>query len=510
VGRLESAEFLEVGEFAMFIRDSFFYMFARGFPAVVTLATLATFTRLLDVEDYAIYSIVLVVVIFVKGILFTWIYQATNRFIPGTEQGREMWWRLSWRGFLLSIIPLLIFWVIFANYALLEKSVLRIFLPIVILIGSHELLLAYFRSVRNIRSYAIIHGVHTLSALLIGALLILHGYGLMGALLGYLISLAVSTATGVLLRNFTKVEGSDARGELVVSLKQAFLFGFPAGLSLVAASMFPVVDRLLLLWFSTAEAAGSYAAGYEFSFKTIFVVINILNLAAFPILVSHFRFNAARDVAEIFRRSLSLVIYVAIPALVAIYVLRYSLAEIFVGEAYRAAFVDILPFLGIAALASGLALAHLSYPMLLFQKVRPILFIVFIALGLNAGANVILIPEFGYMGAAWSSALSAIIMATLMERLGRRCFGYRLPWLFAIRVLAAVAVMVVAIKLMPVAQPVIHVCSAVIIGGVTYAAVARVLGVRLAEMDIRTENAKLGGARIVLPEVVNARGQWRE
>ncbi|RZJ37860.1 MAG: lipopolysaccharide biosynthesis protein, partial [Brevundimonas sp.] len=106
------------------------------------------------------------------------------------------------------------------------------------------------------------------------------------------------------------------------------------------------------------------------------------------------------------------------------------------------------------------------------RKTKNLLAAMAIPAGANVILNLILVPRFGLMGAAWATAASFALGLLATMALGRRVLALPVPWEALVRCGVATAVMAVAVSLVPPLGGIVELILAAGVGVIVYAAVA--------------------------------------
>lgn len=279
--------------------------------------------------------------------------------------------------------------------------------------------LSYLRAERRPLVYAAMALTRAaLGSVLILVLVVGAGLGVRGALIGSLGSAVVTSAigTGVLLRADLRPRWD---GALIVAM---LAFSLPLVPAATASWSLRLVDRFLLQAFEGSEAVGIYAAGY-----TIGLAVNVFAIQPFTLMWASARWDIYREqtrAPQIFAKvATGFTIAGSLAALgaaaFATDVVRLLLTPEFEPARY------VVPFSAFSAVLYGLyTLAGTG--LTVEGKTVWIATIFGAAAALNIGLNLVLIPAFGLMGAAYSTILGYAALAVATGAMSQRY--YRIPW----------------------------------------------------------------------------------
>jgi len=242
--------------------------------------------------------------------------------------------------------------------------------------------------------------------------------GVFGVVLGALVSAVVVAAAGFALLG--------RAGRLRVALDRRLArhmlgFSLPLVPAAIGAWTLNLSDRYLVGAFQGHAAVGVYSAGY-----TIGLVINALAVAPFSLAwgASFWQLSKSPRAAEIFARVMAgFVVAAAFLALVLSALSTDGLRLLFRPEFAAGRFV--VPFSAFAYVLYGVyTIGATGINVEGRTRVLP-LTMGAAAIG-NVGLNLVLIPAFGYMGAAVATVLSYAVLAISTTMLSQRY--YPVPW----------------------------------------------------------------------------------
>jgi len=233
----------------------------------------------------------------------------------------------------------------------------------------------------------------------LGAAVLFTGLGLIGLAEA---SLATNVVTALVLWRLAAVRAIDAsegaRPVGIVWLREAW----PLFVNQLLQGLFFKVDALLLPGLAGDAAAGVYAAAYKVS-EGAGIVSSSFTLAIFP------RLSRTSDLTSAYRMALTILLQVAFPLAVGIAILSEPIVGLVGGREY-------LPDSAIALtiLICYLPLSYVNgltqYVLIAAGKQRLLTSAFAIAFVFNVVANFALIPRYGYVGAAWVTVASELVL----------------------------------------------------------------------------------------------------
>jgi O-antigen/teichoic acid export membrane protein len=240
----------------------------------------------------------------------------------------------------------------------------------------------------------------TLVKTALGLVVLFAGFGMVGLAGASLVTNVLTTsvlwrlAAHVMPRHPTPTAGPTFRRWLPEA--------WPLFINQLLQGLFFKIDALLLPGLAGAVAAGTYAAAYKVS-EGAGVISSSFTLALFP------RLSRDTDLSGAYRMALRVLLQIAFPLAVGIGLLSEQIVALFGGREYLpdsaialSILICYLPF----SYANGLT----QYVLIAAGKQRMLTGAFAAALAFNLAANLVLIPRFSYVGAAWVTVASEIVL----------------------------------------------------------------------------------------------------
>ena len=427
----------------MLLRHSLLYLIARGLPGVIGFFTLAVYTRLLPPELYGHYALVLAGVNLANAVLFQWLRLGLLRFLPAYGDQPAPLLATLLMGYVVTAGIGLAFGGL--AFALAPDPAWRrlvlLALPLLWVQGWFQLNLYHMQSQLAPTRYGVLMLAKAVLALIGGTGLILLGFGAAGPLLALIVAMLVPS----LLFARTAWQGLGWPRPAPGLVRELLAYGLPLTATLALNFVISSSDRFLVAWFLGTEAAGTYAAGYDLGWVFVASVMMVVNLAGFPLVIRTMEAAGPAATQVQLRQYGLLLLVVALPAVIPVMMLAPNLARVVLGAPFRAEGARLLPLIALAALFAG---ARLYYANLAFQLSRKTLGQVWVSLAaalLNLALNLVWIPRFGLVGAAWATLLAYGFSLILAWWIGRRVFPTPMLSADALKPLGAAVVMALAL-----------------------------------------------------------------
>lgn len=460
----------------MFWKGVWGYLPANIVQGVVGFLTIVLFTRLLSPEDFGRYALAFSVMTLAHVAVFSWLEAAMARFWAAETPGPGMaghFASLYRAAFGLSglfvVVAAVALWLWPADP--LFKVALAAGLAgaparCLMKLGQER-----FRAAGEVRKAAGLDMAVAIGGLVIGVGFALAGWGGAAPLLG--LGLAPLAALPFVLPG----ELRQARGARFepARVKTYAKYGYPIAMSLALTVVLASTDRFLLATFLDEAAVGAYHAGYSIANRTLDVLFLWLGSAGQPALVMALERGGAERLKTAAREQLSTFLLIGLPAAAGVALVAVPLSEVLIGEDLRGAAASITPWIALSALLYGLTAYYFGQAFTLGRKTKHLLVAMAIPASANVILNLILVPRFGVMGAAWATAASFGLGLIATQAIGRRVLALPIPWESLIRCAIATGIMALAVSALPSVGGLAELILDASVGGLVYAAAALTL-----------------------------------
>ena len=479
----------------MFWRGVWGYLPANIVQGVVGFLAIILFTRLLGPEDFGRYALAFSVMTLAHVAVFSWLEAAMARFwaaqTPGAAQGHFA--SLYRTAFVLSAGFLALTGL--AVWLLPTDPLFKLALAVGLAGAPARCLVKLaqerFRAEGEVAKSARLDMAVTAGGLAIGVGFALAGAGGAAPLLG--LGLAPLAALPFVLPGELK----QARGGTFEAgrVRDYAMYGYPIAASLALTVVLSSTDRFVLDAYLGEAAVGAYHASYSIANRTLDVLFLWLGTAGQPALVMALERGGAERLKVAAREQLSTFLLVGLPAAAGVALVARPLSEVLIGEELRTAAASVTPWIALSALLFGLTAYYFGQAFTLGKKTKRLLVAMAFPAGLNVILNLILVPQFGLMGAAWATAASfgAGMIATWM--IGRRVVALPIPWESLARCSVATGIMALVVSQLPAVGGLVELILDASVGGIVYAAAALILnaaGVRDVAADLMARRGLRG------------------
>jgi len=252
-------------------------------------------------------------------------------------------------------------------------------------------------------------GVSVLATVLrttFGGVALFVGFGLVGLAAASALTNVVTALTLWRLAARTTPAAGVSQNRPIGWLRESW----PLFVNQLLQGLFFKVDAVLLLPLAGAAAAGTYAAAYKVS-EGAGIVSSTFTLALFPRLARRGdpAMRSGQGLADAYRLPLRLLLQAAFPLTAGVALLSESIVTVVGGRDYLPESAIALSIL-ICYLPLSYANGLIQYLLIAAGRQRLLTGAFVAVLGFNVVANLILIPRFSYVGAAWVTVVSEIVL----------------------------------------------------------------------------------------------------
>ena len=408
--------------------DTLRYLPAAIVPAGISVASIAIFTRLFDSLDYGRYALVISTTTITIMLLSGWIGQSVLRYLPrfkAEERLGEFVVKLAVvvAGVVLvaTIVALLVKTVFGPRLGAYAPFLLAAWLLVLAEIVFSSLGSAYQANMMS-KDYTIFKVTGSVLRLSLALLYVLYvtrdikALVLAGAVaqLVLVIPMAVRFGVGRHLR-------MRARPMDPAFLKMLAAYGIPMMGWMIASQVLALSDRFVIAAFRSDSEVGIYSATYNLVSMGFGLVSGPILIACYPIIISAWERGNRKEIPALLTAFSRYYLLAVLPIVLTLSVFSREIVSILLGSDFREGYT-IVPFVIAGVAAWGLSMVgHKGLEIL--EKTGLMLRLVGIAAGLNIVLNLVVVPRYGYQGAAATTMISYLsypVMVWFVTREGVR------------------------------------------------------------------------------------------
>lgn len=400
------------------------YFAARVLAAICGLLAVAVYTRLATPEVYGVFTLVMGSGFTIFAVCFHWIQSALLRFLPAEDGERPVALGASLAGFAMVTVLLVVAAtsVMVLDLVAVSAELMLFAVAMAITYAALEISLAVVHARQRPTTYALMLAARAAGSVVLGSLFLLAGYGAPGLLFGVLIAHAVPALYLTWQWRYRLVRQRFELG----AVKRMAAFGLPLGIVGMAAAVIGISDRYLLALLIGVDAAGTYAAPYDLAQRSLQIVMLSAFLAISPTIFRSYELNDHSQFNANLLQQARLILVTALPIATIMAATAPLIGRLLFGAEFRDAAATLIPWIIAATLVQGITSYYYSYCFTLAKRTITNAVIVSAAAALNIVLNLLLIPLYGALGAAFATFASFAFVLAITLVATR--FWLPLPW----------------------------------------------------------------------------------
>ena len=432
-------------------------------------------TKNIPIEEYGIWVQISVTIGLIPAVVMLGLPFTMVRFLAAAKKKEEIqegFYSIAFIVLFTSAIASFLLFLLSKPIAasLLDNNltIARILSLIVFIECLNGLLLNFFRTFQQIKTYSIFLFIRTWLNVALVAYFVLSGYGIFGAVMGLLISSSfvflimaslIISEIGIIIPKFTHI-------------REYLSFGIPTVPGNLSVWIVNSSDRYVIGIFLGTAFVGYYSPGYTLG--------NIINMFMAPlafmlpmVLSKYYDENNMNGVKTVLKYSLKYFLLLAIPSVFGLSLLSKPILTILSTPEIASQGYLITPFVALSALLFG-AYAVIVQIIILEKKTKITGAIWIIAAILNLGLNIIVVPYIGILGAAITTLTAFAFAFILTSFYSFKYFTFAVDLRFILKsIFASIVMSLVIIKWNPIGL--LNVLLVIGVCGVVYAAIILLL-----------------------------------
>jgi len=419
-----------------FTKDVFLMGIIAAILALKTLIILPIITKILGAENYGVWTQILVTVSFLSPIVTLGLPFTMVRFLAAEKDIEEI------RDGVYSVLTLIFGACLITVSILFISKPASIFLgcptsligvlSLIILFESINLVFLYvFRAFQQIKKYSFFVIFQTFLEIGLVIVAVSLNFGLFGAV----VSLLIARLANFILMSISTIYRIGIAFPRFLRIKEYLSFGLPTIPANFSYWVLNTSDRYLIGYFLGTLAVGYYAPGYAIGY-CVNLFIGPLWFILPAALSKHFDENRISEVKTYLKYSLKYFLAITIPAIFGLSILSKQLLIIFSTQEIAENGYLVVPFVALSTLFFGIY-AIFSQILTLVKKTKLDAKVQIIAAITNIALNIILIPRFGILAAAFTTCFSFFVLALLEMYYSYKELAFEIDWNFIYKSLIA-------------------------------------------------------------------------
>lgn len=432
---------------------------ARYLPSVVAsaaagLLVLPVVTRLLPQESFGNYSLMMAAASLLQVMTTMWLGSTIVRFHPvaaaeGTERELISTGLLATAAFSTAVSALAVA-VAVGGRAFFSRELWQLLLLLPLLIIPFNVVsvpLQTLRVERRIGAYTVLNVARLFAPPLAGAAAVF----LFGATATAWVAGWVTALILIVPPSFAVAFGraqQPALGHFSRRwLDRVVSYGVPLIPAFILVKVLEISDRFIIGAFRPESDVALYSAAYTIAATPIDLILLLFSSAAAPILTITWE-RVGREASESLLRAITEgFVLVAVPSVFGLAAVAVPALHVLASRPYGVA-APVMPVVAAGSLALGLQWIAQRGMMLGGDTLR-IMWCYAGAGAVNIIANLLLVPRFGYIAAAWTTLLANVVLLVLVMAGSARYMTWRFPFATALRAVIAAGVMAAVLLAIP-------------------------------------------------------------
>lgn len=438
-------------------KDLLTYLPGKALPALAAFITVPIYTRLFSPAEFGNFALATAATEFLLLGTATGFGQAAVRFFSAYQlkSGLSRYFAVVFGsvGLVTLAAAAVSAGLLLVLRSLISPDLYSLFwLALILYIVSafNATLMDVLRGQEKGRWYSTIYTSQSYAGILFGLILVLvFGMGIDGLIWGQVVGLLLPIFPLVwLTTRFITIRPADLERS---DFRQLWAFALPYTVGNLAFWSLSLADRYIVDAFRGSYEVGLYSVATKISSRSIQLLVGLFFLVPAPILSRLWEERGRQATEEALTDFTRVFFLMVIPAVLGLALVAEPLVRLLADEAYLAGY----PAIWLAAIGSmGLGLSDLgSIGCVVTNRTRLIAQNQCLAAGVCLLLNFLLVPQFGFMGAALSGAVSFGLLAGLQALTSARFLTWRWPVNSLWRVLTASAAMSAAVLLLKAGLP---------------------------------------------------------
>ena len=430
-------------------RDTIFIGIATLLQFLIGLVQLPLLTKTLGAHDYGIWSQVNVTIGLILPLTSLGLGSAMVRFLAAEKNKGEIqnqFYSVVSVSFMVNLIASLVLialaYPLAVNFFDGAVQIVRITGILILLAPISLTYLGLIRTFQQIKRYSIFIIAEDCGRVGLIAYLVLTGYDIFSVVLSLVaikviilsvLFFSIKSQIGIKRPDFSRI-------------KEYLSFGLPLVPTSMSYWLVRLSDRYVISFFLGLTPVGIYSAAHTLGCLP-FAVAGILSFVLLAALSKLYDEGRMDEVKTHLSYSLKYLLAVVIPFVFGAAILAEPILKMFSTPEIASQGYRVTPVIALATLllsASGI----ISSILMLTRKTKIMAFVWLIAVVLNIGLNILVVPLIGILGAAITTLFVYLLVMGVMSYYSFKELKFSINWHFIIKSLLASAIMSVAIWLM--------------------------------------------------------------
>ena len=437
-----------MGALSSLLRHSLSYFFGRMAVLLAGLISLPLMTRLLPKEDYGLMSLVFLAITITTSLAALGFPQSTTRYFAryareGQQALREFCSTMTFGGAIAGALATAMLFlaslVLLNTESFASMAVHLRYAAILVLI---RIVTSVFLQIFRGNQQTMLFNAFNIATryLTIGTIVLMLFYVRQDVTSVFLGTIYVEAA--VMLFAFVFLLRRKLLGRTKPAppqLKKAIKFGMPLVFADLMVTLVASSDRFAIQYFLGPEAVATYSVAYDISDYVAIIFASPLQLAILPIVYSLWSDEGKEATREFLNKAVNMSLVIVIAMVVGFGIVGPDVVTTLASDKY----IDsgkLIPFVACGVIMGSIHFL-LFTGLLLQEKTAVITALNASAAATNLVLNILFVPRFGIVGAAYATILTYAFLNTITYLVSSRYLAVRLDLVLLVKAAAAAAVM---------------------------------------------------------------------
>ncbi|WP_374055123.1 oligosaccharide flippase family protein [Rossellomorea sp. FM04394] len=412
--------------FKNFGSDTLWYLPGNVAQGISGFLSIILYTRLFTPEHYGDYALVISSLGFMNSVLIGWLNQSIIRFNYEFKKNDSYISTIIYTVLLINITVLLVSIPIFIlTYGNVSNSFMKLtyygfFLFFVQAFDST--FQSILRANRLVKIFSLNNVVVSLSKLIIVYLLVsYYNFNIESILIALIIAHTSTIIISIRTLTFSNVNFRVIDFSILKTFRD---YGVPLIGLTFTSWIIALSDRYIIKIFETSKEVGIYSVSYSIANTILSLIITVMMLAGYPVIVKVWNTSGRRDTEVVVGKMLRYYLLVTIPLFFGFICFSSEVLEMLGSEEYLSG-DRVLPMVSLGILLMGVS-QYSNKVWELTKKTKIIMYLNIITAVLNLVLNIIFIPIFGFIAAAYTTAASYIFYLMISLIKSRKVFRIKI------------------------------------------------------------------------------------
>ena len=398
----------------IFKNKSFIYLFSKIFAALFQLLSIYVFTRIFDPEVYGNFLLFNSYVMFICSLVFWWHRLSVYRYYHKFKKSYNTYIKTSYFSFYSLCFVMIVIYLFLNSISSIGLLKIKAIFLLSILASTLKSIFDLNQNLLNISRDDTLFGINIIirPLLFLGVCLLVHNFfpnNHYTLLIGFMASFALSS-----IYSSYYIQKNTRNGSFDTKIIRKFI---SYGLPLTGLFFFDYIltfsDRIIIGYFFDSKMVGIYGANYDFIKQIILFLMIVQGLIIYPEINRSYEEGDLSEVKNLMSLNFNLFVVMILPLSIFIAFFNDFISSIFIGANFNHPSSLLIPAFSIMFFFWGLKIYHFDYVFFLKEKTRLSMKILFFGSFINICLNLVFIPKYQLMGAAFSTVLAYFICLVL-------------------------------------------------------------------------------------------------